>query len=221
MVPTEIVRAAKERGLDAVGICDHNSAENAASVKSAAEREGVRVLEGMEITSREEVHVLTLFDDEGALAEMQRKVYENLSGENDEAYFGQQFVVDEHDGVTASNRKLLIGSTDIGIDEIAASARALGGAVIASHVDREAFGVIGQLGFIPEELALDALELSAACKGSDRTRYEALGFPLVSSSDAHFLKDVGATFTTCYMDVPSVAELLLAFRGADGRKVML
>ena len=60
MTPQRIVREAMERGLDLIAVCDHNSAGNAGSVERAA---GGRpeVIAGMEITTREEVHVLGLF----------------------------------------------------------------------------------------------------------------------------------------------------------------
>ena len=36
MTPSAIVRAAKEAGLDLIGICDHNSAENVPALTEAA-----------------------------------------------------------------------------------------------------------------------------------------------------------------------------------------
>ena len=97
MLPSGIIGHAKLRNLDGIGICDHNSAENVTAVMNAGKREGVTVFGGMEITSSEEVHVLSYFEDENALYEMQNIVYENLPGENDENYFGEQLVADEFD----------------------------------------------------------------------------------------------------------------------------
>jgi hypothetical protein len=92
----------------------------------------------------------------------------------------------------------------------------LGGLAIASHVDRERFSMIGQLGFIPPGLELDAVEVSTEwAAGQD---YD---YPVVTFSDAHFLDDIGKN-RTCFMvageDAP-VDEIGKALRNEMGRSV--
>ena len=219
MLPTTIIKQARDKNVDVVGICDHNSAENVLAVRKAGEKEGVQVLGGMEISSSEEVHILAFFDDDGALLEMQNIVYENLFGENDEKYFGEQLIVDEYDRTIGSTNKLLIGSTSLGIDRIVELVHSLGGLAVASHVDRDSFSIITQLGFIPKELPLDALELSWRCELSEVNNYESYGLPLVKSSDAHFLSDIGKAVTTFSLSVPSFSEVVMAFHNVEGRAV--
>ena len=219
MLPTTIIKQARDKNVDVVGICDHNSAENVLAVRKAGEKEGVQVLGGMEISSSEEVHILAFFDDDGALLEMQNIVYENLSGENDEKYFGEQLIVDEYDKIIGSTNKLLIGSTSLGIDRIVELVHSLGGLAVASHVDRDSFSIIAQLGFIPKELPLDALELSWRCELSEVNNYESYGLPLVKSSDAHFLSDIGKAVTTFSLSAPSFSEVVMAFQNVEGRTV--
>ncbi|MHC4212595.1 MAG: PHP domain-containing protein [Planctomycetota bacterium] len=221
MVPTAIVERASELNLDAIGICDHNSAENVIAVRKAGERVGVQVLGGMEICSSEEVHVLAFFGGDAALLEMQNIVYENLPGENDESYFGEQLIADENDKIVGSTRKLLIGSTTLGIEKVVELVHGLGGLAVASHVDRESFSLIGQLGFVPEDLSLDGLELSWRCGASEVGDYESYGLPLVQSSDSHFLADVGKVTTTFTLSCPSYSEVAMAFEGIEGREVSL
>ena len=221
MLPTAIVEQAKRETLDIIGICDHNTAENVIAVKKAGEKIGLKVLGGMEITSSEEVHVLAFFDDEDAIYKMQDIAYSNLAGENDEDVFGMQLVVDEYDAPTELNDKLLIGATSLSVDEIVMSIHNLGGLAIASHIDREAFSIIGQLGFIPEELSLDALELSSNCKSSEIDIYRGYGFPLVTSSDAHFPEDIGKVSTTFLLNAPSFLEITMALQGIEGREVRI
>ena len=216
-----MILQAKKQNLDGIGICDHNSAENVPAIKKAGEREGLPVLGGLEITSCEEVHILAFFGEDGPLGKMQNIVDKNLSGENDENVFGEQLIVDEHDNIVGSNKRLLIGATSLSVDEIVRSVHRLGGIAIASHVDREAFGIIGQLGFIPEELSLDALELSPNCEPSGVADYRSYGFPLIASSDAHFLSDIGETFTRFFVSAPSFSEFAMAFRSTMGREVRL
>jgi PHP family Zn ribbon phosphoesterase len=221
MLPGAIVERAKSQNLDAVAICDHNSAENVPAAKKAGEKYGVRVFGGMEICSSEEVHILAFFDNDDALFEMQRIVYENLLGENDEKYFGSQQIADEYDNVVASCNKLLIGSTLLSVNEVVDSIHSLGGLAVASHIDRESFSIVGQLGLIPEGMPLDAVELSSRCKDHEIAGFSEYGYQIVRSSDAHFLSDIGKVATSFVLREPLVSELAMAFHGIDGRKVMI
>lgn len=221
MLPMAIVTKARQRNLDVIGICDHNSAENVSAVRKAAQKQGLHVLAGMEVCSREEVHILVFFDDDGALMQMQKKVYENLMGDNKEEYFGEQLIVDEYDNVVGSTKKLLIGSTLLSVNEIVTLAHDLGGLAVASHIDRESFSIIGQLGFIPKDVPLDALEVSPGCGGDDVADYQSYSLPIITSSDAHFLSDIGKVFTKFLLRVFSFSEVAMAFRGVDGRAVSL
>ncbi len=221
MLPRAIIKYAKMQNLDGIGICDHNSAENVSAVKKEGERERIQVLGGIEITSREEVHIMGLFDDETALQKMQDIVYRNLSGENDENFFGDQLNVNEFNKIIGYNKRLLIGSTTLAINEIVELIHSLSGAAIASHIDRDSFSMISQLGFIPEELSLDALELSPNYDSAKTANYKSYGFPLVASSDAHFLSDIGKTFTTFLLNKPSFSEILMAFNDIEGRKIRM
>lgn len=222
MSPREIVREAKKKGLDIIGIADHNSGENVSAVKRAGEKEGVKVVGGMEITSVEEVHILGFFDSDADLEALQNTVYGNLKGINDEALFGKQMLLDEKDNVLGHNYRLLIGSLELSLRTIVEIIHSRGGLAIASHVDRERFSLLGQLGFIPEGLSLDGLELS---RFGSREEFQGK-FPEVVSeyalaafSDAHFLRDIGGAFTVFLMEKPSIPEMKKALRGEDGRSV--
>lgn len=221
MTPMAIVDRAIEQGLDVIGICDHNSAENVAAVRKAGAKQGLYVLSGMEICSSEEVHILAFFDNDDALFEMQTVVYDHLFGTNDEKYFGEQPIVDENDRVVGTSERLLIGSTTLNVAEIVDQIHALGGLAIASHVDREGFSIIGQLGFIPPDLPLDAMELSARCKPEQFDDYRNYDLKLVRSSDAHFLADIGKVYTTFTIEGPQLSEISMAFNGVESRTVVI
>ena len=75
----------------------------------------------------------------------------------------------------------------------------------------------GQLGFIPKNLSLDALELSTKCTTDKIVDYENLGFPLVTFSDAHFLPDIGKTATTFSLNTLSFLEIKMALHCIEGR----
>ncbi len=221
MLPTVIVEEAKKRKLDLIGICDHNSVENVEAVRKAAENQVLAVIAGVEITSREEVHILGLFDNAEALQDINRMIYKNLHGENDEKAFGEQLIVDETDRIIGSNGRLLIGATELSIEEIVDAIHNLAGLAIASHVDRESFGILGQLGLIPSGLRLDALELSASAVGAREKFYQEYDMPFVTSSDAHYLSDIGKSCTTFVMEKVSIEEISNALQGTYGRKVMI
>ena len=75
----------------------------------------------MEICSREEVHILALFDDLEQALTMQAFVYAGLAGDNQPEVFGYQIVANEDNEVLGENPRLLIGATRHGLEEIVAS----------------------------------------------------------------------------------------------------
>ena len=222
MSPKKIVEKSLERQLDLIAICDHNTAENAAAALREGTRQGLAVLPGMEICSREEVHLVTLFKKiEGAL-KMQEFIYAHLPGKNQPEVFGHQVVADEHDQVLGENPRLLIGATQLSLLEIVEKAHHLGGICISSHVDRPSYSLIGQLGFIPEDLHLDAVEVSYRVP-LDKALTEVPGiknYPCVTSSDAHFLSDIGQTWTEFILAAPTLQEIRMALAGTEGRRVL-
>ncbi|MBN2542677.1 PHP domain-containing protein [bacterium] len=220
MFPSAIVKQAKIKGLDMIGITDHNASENVQAAKKVGIQEGVTVLGGIEITSSEEVHILGFFENDDNLKETQSVVYENLSGENDDEVFGYQLIVDENDNILEKNDKLLIGATTLSVSEIVNLIHDNDGLAIASHIDREAFSIIGQLGFIPPDLPLDALGLSPYYARNRSIDYKGFDIPLVYFSDAHFLSDIGKIHTTFYMKEATFDELKLTLQGYEGRKIM-
>lgn len=222
MSPLAIVKQAKKKGLDVIGICDHNSSKNVVAVRQAGWHEGLAVIGGIEVCSREEVHILCLFDEEQSLQEMQSLIDQNLQGENNAELFGQQCVCDEYDAILGWETKLLIGATGLGVEEIVESIHRLGGLAIASHVDRDSFSILSQLGFVPEGLQIDALEVSPRHSVEEARDCfpQTRDYPLVRFSDAHRLEEIGIAFTTFTAVSPCVTELGKALLGREGREVI-
>jgi predicted metal-dependent phosphoesterase TrpH len=222
MSPKKIVEKSLDRQLDLIAICDHNTAENAAAVLREGTRQGIAVLPGMEICSREEVHLVTLFNNIEDALKMQEFIYAHLPGENQPEVFGHQVVADEHDQVLGENSRLLIGATQLSLLEIVEKAHHLGGICISSHVDRPSYSLIGQLGFIPEDLHLDAVEVSYRVP-LDKALTEVPGikdYPCVTSSDAHFLRDIGQAWTEFILAAPTLQEIRMALAGTEGRRIL-
>ncbi len=221
MSPLAIVNKAVENGLDIIAITDHNSAENVTAAQNASKNKDITVLAGMEITSSEEAHILALFDNAGSAMKLQDIIYKNLlPGENDEKRFGEQVVVNEKDEVLGFNKRILIGATTLSSREIINTIHSLGGLSIASHIDKEAFSIISQLGFISEDMEFDALEFSPNIdRGNAEESFRIYrSFTWLSSSDAHYLRDINRRKTFFLMDGPTVEEMALALKNMDGRK---
>ena len=216
MQPTAIIEQAKKVGLDMIGICDHNSAENVSAVMKAGKREGLAVIPGIEITSQEEVHILGFFNTEQDLMHIQDIIYQNLTSQNDEQAFGPQLVVDEFGNVVGKNPRLLIGATNLTVDKIIEMIHQWAGLAIASHVDRQRFSLIGQLGFIPKGLKLDAVEVSTPLAAGQK-----YGYPVITSSDAHFLEDIGKSYTCFMIEDVSVDEIKKALHNEMGRRIIV
>ncbi len=220
MSPKGILEAAKKKEIDIVGICDHNSSENSLAVMNAVKEMNVNVLPGMEVTSQEEVHVLALFDEMENALKLQKHVYKNLPGENDEDAFGMQVIVNEKEEVLGFNNKLLIGATTIPLEEIIKIIHSSDGIAIASHIDRESFSIISQLGFVPENLELDALEISPNITFEEAQKRYTKDYPITRFSDSHYPDDIGKGFTSFLLKDGTVAEIKKALKNKDGRKLL-
>jgi PHP family Zn ribbon phosphoesterase len=223
MIPPLVVDQARKKGLGIIGICDHNASENFLSVKKAAEGKGLEVFGGMEVTSREEAHILAVFDDIVMIKAMQDTIYQNLAGDNDVKAFGEQLVVDEYGEVVDSNPRLLMGATALSVEQVVQEIHRFGGLAIASHIDREMFSVAGQLGFVPQGVDFDALELSPHYRSSGKDIQSLCGgkpIPLVSFSDAHYLDDIGKSFTRIIMAKATVEDIKSALRSGDEERVV-
>jgi len=218
MVPRTIVERARQTGLDAVGICDHNSAANVQAVHEAGEEAGIGVIAGMEVTTAEEIHLLALFESEKKLGQFADLVRDHLPGVNNPELFGDQIVVGKNGDPVSLEESLLIGATDFGVSRTVKEIHRLGGLAIASHVDRQTFSILSQLGFIPIELDLDGVELSH--HAGPEEHYQLRSLPVVRSSDAHFPEEIGSTFTTFFVEEATVAEIRMALAAREGRKIL-
>jgi 3',5'-nucleoside bisphosphate phosphatase len=222
MTPRNIPRAALSKGLHGIAVCDHNSAKNTAVLRKTGQEAGLAVLSGIEITTSEEIHIIGVFDmPEQALA-MQKSVYERLlPGYNDDELFGMQIVATADDEVEAVENRMLIGSTSLSLDETLKMIKDLNGLVIASHVDKESNSLIGQLGFIPDNCEIDALEISINGRLDDIQNIHGIeGYPVVRSSDAHHLNQIGRAYTVFELEQITVGELKKAFRNENGRRIV-
>ena len=117
---------------------------------------------------------------------------------------------------------LLINSTRLSYEKAFRTVTDLEGLFIPAHVDRQAFGLIYRLGFVPPEPQADALEISRHISPEMALeQYPQLAdFPLIQSGDVHFLDDF-LGMNRFSIEKPTIAEIKMALRGQKGRRFSL
>jgi len=78
MSPANIVMMAARKGVDVLGIADHNSTKHGMLIKKLAEKEGIFVLTGAEVTTKEEIHCLAFFENNDSLEAFQEYLDKHL-----------------------------------------------------------------------------------------------------------------------------------------------
>ena len=223
MLPPLIVARALELGLEWIGVTDHNSAGNVRAMLAAADGTGLTVTPGLEVESREEVHLVCLFDTAEQAEAWGALVAQHMPlRKNDERFFGAQFVVDSQGEYVRTEDRLLATSSDLSVEEVARGVTALGGVVVAAHVDRPANSLLGNLGLVPPGLELAGLELSrrADAAGFRRAHPELAGYGLLVSGDAHRLNEM-VRRTAVISRGTTVGELRRALAHEDGCSVVV
>ncbi|MGI6004680.1 MAG: PHP domain-containing protein [Christensenellales bacterium] len=185
MTPNNIVGMAALKGLDFIAVTDHNAADNLPAVEKLCARHKIGFIPGMEVQTREEVHVLCYFrsvEDALLIAEKIRRGLPDIQMRPE--LFGSQLVLDEEDRLVGAVEKMLIQSSHWSIEELYAQVTALGGAVVPAHINRGAFSLLYMLGFLPESPKFAALEI---VRGLPVTAPIPENTLILHSSDAHSL----------------------------------
>ena len=225
MTPRNIVWHAAANGIDILAITDHNAADNVIAAFQAAKDAGITIIPGMEVETREEAHLIVLFEKMRQLKEWQQYVDVHRGPSlNDEQKFGAQFIVDAEDNLLSVKPEMLLAPLSAGLDEITRQVTALGGICIASHIDRPSYSILSQLGFIPDGLDLTAVEISRRLKPQDAAqKFPSLkALPIVMNSDAHTIDDlIDGPKTVFHIEEPTLAEIIMALKGLNGRKAVV
>lgn len=192
MTPNNIVSMAWIKGLNIIAVTDHNSAENCHAVMECARKKGIVAVPGMEVETREEVHLVCLFKNIGDVLKLQKTVYNSLPNiRNREDIFGEQIVMDEYDNVVKHVDRFLLTATNFSIEEAVSYVSNLGGVVIPAHIDRDSYSIVSNLGMVPDNLDFKFLEISKKCDKNQYTNDEKYkGYKFIQSSDAHSLGEI-------------------------------
>ncbi|NLY90774.1 MAG: PHP domain-containing protein [Firmicutes bacterium] len=220
MVPELIFSQALKNQVKVLAITDHNSTGNLPAFLRCCPPE-IWVIPGMEVQTKEEIHLICLFPGLEPAMEWGRTVRALLPPvRNEKGYFGPQIILDERGKISGEEELLLLNSIGLSLEETVVQVRNLGGIIYPAHIDRPAFSINSQIGFIPATLEFRVLEISARTSWEQTSRQHP-GYTLVQASDAHYLPQIGVKTSTLQMAGLDWDELLLALNRQEGRDVIL
>lgn len=188
--PRALADLAALRGVNVLALTDHNSSLNCPAFAKVCPPRGILPLFGMEATTQEEIHVLCLFANlEASLAFGEYAYSILLPFPNDPEKTGDQVYVDENDDIEGEVEYYLINPLELSVDTIGPKVAEYGGIVIPAHVDRSAFSMTSQLGVVTPGpwTAVECTRIPSIVNGKP---LDTLGYPLTTSSDAHYPEHV-------------------------------
>ncbi|MDD2385703.1 MAG: PHP domain-containing protein [Bacteroidales bacterium] len=217
MSPSEIIKKAVEKNIDIIGITDHNSSLNAEVTHNIGKKNGVYVMLGVEVNTREEVHSICFMPDMTSLNDFQDFLDSKQTFfPNSPDKFGDQFIVDENENIIGEIEHLLINSLDLSINELADRVAQMNGIFIPAHVDRPRYSISSQLGIVPDNLNFNVMELSPFAQNNDFLEK----FPwfknynYITNSDAHFITDIGKSYNCLQLEHLCFDEIKTALKFA-------
>ncbi|PTN07577.1 hypothetical protein C8N47_11516 [Mangrovibacterium marinum] len=224
MSPDQILASAKERKLDIIAITDHNSTKQCNVVREMAAKQHIIVLNGCEVNSQEEVHALCLFEDDHTRDEFQQFIDQYLPHiPNHPNYFGYQLVVNRNNMIREEIPWYLGNGLQVSLEKIADYVHQLNGIFIPAHIDRPINSLFSQLGFLPKELKIDALQISKhADEMAIRKKFDIHpDITLIKASDAHYPEDIGTACSVFELINPTFEEIRWALHQQHGRSVKI
>jgi len=216
MTPRAIVDAALAAGLNLIAVTDHNTAAMTPAIAQVARDAGLAFLYGLELQTREDVHLLAYFDDEATCLAFSDEVYALLpDGYEDPFGLGEQTQVDAEANILRHEPKFLVNGLDLSFSDAVRRITVLGGLAVPAHIDREFFGAISHMGGLPEGLDFPIIEV----------RGEAIPeicshAAILRSSDAHQLDIIGERVTHITVEALTIDELRKAAAGVGGRSIV-
>lgn len=223
MSPMNIVNESLRKGLDIIAVCDHNHTGNTHLTRELGQDKGLWVILGVEVCTREEVHCLVFFDTQIQLRAFQEYIDCYLPKiQNDSTNLGHQVIVDHKENIVTEIEHSLYPGIDKGISEIEEFVHELGGMFVPAHVDRKTNGIFNQLGFFPEDLNADAVEIF---RNTNRQQFysehpELDKYQLLKNSDAHYIEDIGRVSSKFLLQTRSFGEFKMALKAQEGRGII-
>lgn len=192
MTPNNIVNMSYIKELDIISVTDHNTMLNIKAVHQVAKDKDILVIPGIEVTTKEEVHMLCYFKDLDSGIEFSEEIFNSLPKvKNKEELFGRQVILNSKDEEIGNIEKLLLNSSSYTIDELSKLVQKHQGIMIPAHIDKNNYSILSTLGFIPNDLNISTVEIS---KNFNIENTEKLvnsnKYNIIRNSDAHYLHDI-------------------------------
>lgn len=215
MTPNNIVNMAYLKGLKVISVTDHNSMLNLKPVMKVANDRGILLVPGIEVTTREEIHILCYFPTVEAGMCFQDIIFNSLPDiENREEIFGSQLLFDREDNVIGQVRKMLLGSSKYSIDEIFTLVQEYDGAFVPAHIDRKSFSILSALGFIPDNIDIKSIEVSDLNELKNIEKRMSLDkHRVLKNSDAHYLGSISEALHFIDLDNLTAQSVVDYLRG--------
>ena len=180
--PNNIVNMALLKGLNVIALTDHNTGKNCPAVMAVGRKNGLVVLPAKELTTSEDIHILCLFERYEDLQKLEEHISSRrMKIANRPEVFGRQLIMNEKDEVIGEEEHLLIVSSGVSVEDVAALVKGFGGIAIPAHIDKQSNGIIGVLGFFDDSLGFEMVECTVD---------SGVKLPQITDSDAHYLWDI-------------------------------
>jgi hypothetical protein len=203
--PEVIVKAALDKGLDAIAVTDHNSHDGILGVMNAAKGTNLTVFPGFELTATGG-HILAIFDPDTKLSKLDDAltscgILKDMRGQ------------EEAHGVWFADALRIIVKDFNGI-AIAAHADGKKGFLKTIDQGQVRIGIYADENLLAMEL-VDLDNLSKYLEGRERDYERAM--PCIQGSDAHRVEDIGSRSTLLKMQHISIKGLRHAFNSPATR----
>ncbi len=188
MTPNNIVNMACIKGLNIISVTDHNTTENLPAIMELCEEMNIKAIPGIEVTTKEEVHVLCYFKELENAMKFGKIIYESLPDiSNNPSIFGQQNIYNSKDEIIGALKKLLINATMYSLKELWTLAEKYHGVTVPAHINKKSNSLLGTLGFIPYDMEINFVEIY---KNTTLNNKLIENLILFKNSDAHMLIDI-------------------------------
>ena len=144
------------------------------------------------------------------------EVHALLPDTYDDPYgLGEQVQVDAEGNTLRYESKFLVNGLDLSLVCATRRIDELGGLAVPAHIDRELFGMLSQMGDLPEGIDFPVIEVR-----DERIPEICIDAAVLRTSDAHSPEGIGRRVTYITVEEPTVAELRKAAAGIGGRSIV-
>ncbi len=213
MTPNNILNMSLLKELDVIAVTDHNTGKNVRAIMELSKDFDLLLIPGMEVQTREEVHMLCYFQSVEALEAFEKALdAKRFEIPNRPDHFGNQLILDKEDHLVEVYPYALIMSIDISVEHLIALCKEHGGVCVPAHVNKSANSILANLGFIPKELGIKTIEIHRKSPVNE-TLID--GYQRIYNSDAHYLEHISERENVVDVASKDILSILKYLSGED------